>query len=435
MIQKILDLHIHSKYSRACSPDLELPKIAEACEVRGIDIVATGDFTHPKWFQHIRECLLEGNDGLYKLGERGKGKEGRGLETKFILGTELAVIKKDKGQTRRVHLGVFAPSLAAAEKFNKKLADMDFNLASDGRPILGLTSKKLLEIMLEVDKKMVMIPAHAWTPWFGVFGSKSGYNSLKEAFEDLTPHIFAIETGLSSDPIMNWRWSALDNICLVSNSDAHSPAKLGREANVMQFENEDEVTYGEIMRIIKEQDKEKFLYTIEFYPEEGKYYLDGHRDCQFVCNPEETKKYKGICPKCKKPLVIGVMNRVDELADRTEEEARQIAEKNNFIPFQNLVPLPEILADALECGVSTKKVDDTYVDLINKLGSEFHILLNSSLEEIEAASSKQIAVAIERVRTGRIVVKPGYDGEFGTVKVFGDMESRGRPRQSSLLLD
>ena len=251
MIRKILDLHIHSKYSRACSPGLELPSIAAACEVRGINIVATSDFTHPAWFSHMQDFLIEDTSGIYKL------KDGSS-STRFILGTELSCIKKHKNKTRRIHVCVFAPNLEVVEKFNNRLEEMGFNLKSDGRPILGLPVKELLKIMLEIDERMVMIPAHAWTPWFGIFGSKGGYDTLEEAFEELAPHIFAIETGLSSDPIMNWRLSMLDNITLISNSDAHSCAKLGREANVMQFNSDSEVAYDEIMRILRENDKEKF---------------------------------------------------------------------------------------------------------------------------------------------------------------------------------
>lgn len=412
-------MHIHSKYSRACSKDLELPNIARACKIRGIDIVATGDFTHPKWFSHMKENLVEENEGIYRL---------KDANTKFIIGTEVASIKKHKDKTRRVHLNIFAPNLEIAEKFNKKLDSMGFNLSSDGRPILGRTCKEILEIMLDVNDKMVMIPAHAWTPWFGILGSKGGYNSLEEAFEDLTPHVFSIETGLSSDPLMNWQVSSLDNITLVSNSDAHSTAKIGREANVMEFEKEKDIIYDEIIRIIREGDKEKFLYTIEFYPEEGKYHYDGHRACGISFHPRETKKHKGICPKCKKPLIIGVMNRVIELADRNEENSKELKR----IPYKSLVPLPEILADVFQVGVNTKTVKVEYDNLIEKIGSEFYVLLHATLEEIEQASTKQIADAIDRVRKGNIHVVPGYDGEFGIVKVFADGEDRGGPRQGAL---
>lgn len=430
MIKQILDLHIHSKYSRACSKDLELPKIAEACKMRGVDIISTGDFTHPKWFQHIKDNLEEIDKfGVYKL--KGTRKEER--ETKFIIGTELSCIKKHKDKTRRIHVCVFAPNIEVAGRFNQLLEDMGFNLRSDGRPILGLTVKELLEIMLAVDERMIMIPAHAWTPWFGIFGSKGGYDNLEEAFEELTTHIFAIETGLSSDPKMNWRCSMLDNISLVSNSDAHSCAKIGREANVLQFGDDKEITYDNIFGVIKNRDKNKFLYTIEFFPEEGKYHYDGHRDCKFVCPPEETQKLKGICPVCKKTLVIGVENRVMELSDRTWAEVEKI--KNNFISYRSLVPLPEIIADAFDCGVSSKKVVTQYNNLIEKLGSEFSILLDKDLTEIEKQSESIIAQAIERVRIGNIFVQPGYDGEFGVVKVFSDRMDRGISEQIGMKLE
>lgn len=428
MLQQILDLHIHSKYSRACSRDLELPKIAATCAIRGVDIVATGDFTHPAWIQHIKESLAEENEGVYVLKTPSepplKGEERP--KTRFVIGTELAVIKKHKEQTRRLHLCVFAPNIETAEKFNKKLESDGFNLRSDGRPILGMTAKELLQYMLEIDERMIMVPAHAWTPWFGIFGSKGGYNSLEEAFEELTPRVFAVETGLSSDPLMNWRWSELDDISLISNSDAHSLEKIGREANVLRFNNEKQITYDNIFKIIRGKNKDSFLYTIEFYPEEGKYHYDGHRDCKFVCSPEETKKLKGICPKCRKPLVIGVMNRVDELADRPESQARGLA---NRVPYKNLVPLPEIIADALEVGVNTKTVKAEYDNLIKKFGSEFSILLAASVEEIKNASRKIIGEAVERVREGKIYIRPGYDGEFGVVKVFEDGEKRSGLKQ------
>lgn len=422
MKRTILDLHIHSKYSRACSKSLELESIAEACAVRGIDIVATGDMTHPKWFESIKTKLTPCNDGVYCL------KDGSS-STKFLLGTEIALIKKHKDKTRRVHVCVFAPHLAALEKLIAVLENREFNLRSDGRPIIGMNVKDFLELLLEVDEQMEMIPAHAWTPWFGIFGSKGGYDSLEEAFDDLTPHIHAIETGLSSDPIMNWRVPFLDNITLVSNSDAHSTAKLGREANVFQFQNESDITYSEIMRVIHEGDRDHFLYTIEFYPEEGKYHMDGHRDCSFVCDPAETKKLHGLCPKCKRPLVVGVMNRVHALATRREQQAKEL----DRIPYKSLVPLTEILADVFECGVNTKKVATAYSGLIQSLGSEFSILLDSTLEDISNAGSSELAKAVERVRMGNIHIKPGYDGEFGVVKVFEDNESRGGLKQSVML--
>jgi len=416
-MQQILDLHIHSKYSRACSRDLELPNIAKVCELRGIDIISTGDFTHPLWFKHIKENLKEVSEGVYKLKEKslvGPSFQGRGGgSVKFILGTELSLVKKHKDKTRRVHVCIFAPSIEVVEKFNEKLEKMGFNLKSDGRPILGLTSKELLEIMLEIDEKMYMIPAHIWTPWFGILGAKGGYDSLEDAFEELTPFVRAIETGLSSDPEMNWKLSKLDNITLISNSDAHSTAKLGREANVFEFGNEKDITYLEIFRIINEGDKKKFKYTIEFFAEEGKYHADGCFKCKFSCSPQQTKRLKGICPKCKKKMTIGVLTRVGELADR---DKKQIDDLKNKIPYKSLVPLPEIIADVFSCGVNTKKVKKQYNDLIQKLGNEFYILIECSIKEIENVSFKELANAIKNVREGKVNLISGYDGIFGSVR-------------------
>lgn len=421
MIQKILDLHIHSRYSRACSKDLELPTIGKTCEIRGIDIVSTGDFTHPKWFEHMKEYLVEDTEGLYRL----KNDPGK---TRFLIGTEVASIKKHKDKTRRVHHLLFAPNLEVAEKFNTYLTNKNFNLRSDGRPILGLTSKEILQIMLEIDERMVMIPAHAWTPWFGIFGSKGGYDSLEEAYDELAPHIHAIETGLSSDPLMNAHVSKFDSLTLISNSDAHSPQKLGREANVFAFEKETDITYHSLMKAIETGDTERFQFTIEFYPEEGKYHFDGHASCGFSCAPIETKKYGGLCPICKKPLIIGVMNRVEQLGDRNEMEAKQAIK----IPYKSLVPLTEIIADTLEVGVASKAVKKEYDNLIQHLGSEFHILLSVPIEDIQKVSSELIGTAVQRVREGNICIRPGYDGIFGVVKVFQENESRRREKQLGL---
>lgn len=431
MIKQSLDLHIHSKYSRACSGRLDLPTIAEFCVKKGIDIVSTGDFTHPTWFKHIKENLVEDSSGIYKLRNHHSNLSPKldaprvrtptsELRTQFIIGTEVASIKKHAGKTRRVHLLLFSPSLESTQKFNKKLEDRGVNIRADGRPIIGMNCRDILEMMLDIDERMVMVPAHAWTPWFGIFGSKGGYNTMGECFEDLEDKIFAIETGLSSNPLMNWRLSALDKIALISNSDAHSPQKLGREVNFFEFNNKDDINFAEIMRIFRERDRKKFLYTTEFYPEEGKYFMDGHRDCNFVCTPEETKKYSGLCRKCKKPMVLGVMNRIVELADRTVEQAKKIGV--NRVPYKSLVPLPEIISNTIKKGVATKAVVDIYNRLITEIGSEFEILLHASLEDIEKVSTKYLATAVDRVRRGEIFVQPGYDGEFGVVNVFGNLE-------------
>lgn len=408
MTQKILDLHIHSKYARACSPLLELPTIAEACVQKGVDIVATGDFTHPQWFKHLSENLVEENQGLYVL-------KNIKSPVRFIVGTEISCIYKHKDKVRRLHLLVLAPSLKAAGEFNQELEAKGCNLRADGRPILGVTGKEIVQICLNIDPRMMIIPAHAWTPWFAVFGSKSGYDSLEECFEDLTPEIFAIETGMSSDPTMNRRLTKLDNIVMVSNSDAHSLDNLGREANVFNFKNEADITYNEIRRILKTGDKNKFAYTIEFYPEEGMYHYDGHRDCKVSFSPTQTKKLKEICPVCKKNLTVGVLNRVDKLADRAVAKIPT----DKFIPHRYIVPLREVIGSVFGVSKKSKKVDAEYQVLIKKLGSEFHILLNAPEEDIKKATNlPAVAEAILNMRLGKVKIEPGYDGVYGKVEVM-----------------
>lgn len=415
MIKQVLDLHIHSKYSRACSRDLELPKIAVACVIKGIDICATGDFTHPGWLEHIKENLEEiGDSGLYKLKSEILDTKYKIQNIRFILSTEIPCIYKHRDATRRLHLVILAPNIAAVEKFIAELEKRGANLRSDGRPIVGLSAKEILKILLEIDERFVLIPAHAWTPWFSVFGSKSGYNSLEECFEELTPRVRAIETGLSSDPTMNRRLSALDKITLVSNSDAHSPDKLGREANVFSFEDGKDINFDEIKRIIETGDRKKFLNTIEFFPEEGKYHFDGHADCGVCFSPTETKKNKGLCPKCGKKLTVGVLYRVDELADRNEKDIPA----DKFIPHLYAVPLREIIAKVMDVGPASRRVAAEYDSLIKSLGSEFSILLDCEIEKIEKNAGKDIAAAIANMRAGRVKVNPGYDGIFGTVEVL-----------------
>ncbi len=417
-MQLIADLHIHSKYSRACSKNLTLPNIAKACEIKGIDLVSTGDFTHPAWFEHIKTELKETTPGIYSV---------KNSKTKFILGTEFSCIYKKGGKCRRLHLCVFAPNIETVGKIIQKLESHRFNLASDGRPILGIDAKNLLGLLLEIDENIFMIPAHAWTPWFSVFGSYSGFDSIEECFGELSPRIFAIETGLSSDPKMNWRWSALDNIALISNSDAHSLENLGREANVFNLEVEKTPNlYAEIRRILKEKDKNKFLYTIEFFPEKGKYHFDGHRLCGVSFKPKETKKLKGICPVCKQPLTIGVLRRVDDLADRAEPEPK------NKIPYKNLLPLKEIIAAAFGIGDKSKKVEAEYQKLIKAGKNEFNVLLNLNAQEIAKISSPEIAEAMNKMRNGEIKLIPGFDGEYGKIEIFSEKEKGPKKQQSTL---
>lgn len=419
----IVDLHVHSKYSRACSKELTLPNIAKVCEQKGIQVVVTGDFTHPAWAKHIREELVEDGAGVYRL----KNYESK---TRFIIGTEVASIKKHAGQTRRIHLLLFAPTIEVAERFTHVLEEQDINVRADGRPIIGRTSKEILEMMLQVDERMVMMPAHAWTPWFGVFGAKGGYTSLDECFEELSSRIFAIETGLSSDALMNRRVSKNDRLALVSNSDAHSLDKLGREANMITFHEGVSLSYDAMMHAIRENTPESIAGTIEFYPEEGKYHVDGHATCKFFCEPEETKRRGGICPVCNKQLTVGVMHRVMDLADRTDKEAASYI----YVPERHIVPLLEILANVYGVGSKSKKVTTAYETLIHNLGNEFYILLDAPLTDIGRVGGEILKKAIQRVRQGNIVLRPGYDGVFGTVKVFED-GLRARPTQKSLLLE
>ncbi|MDD5341422.1 MAG: endonuclease Q family protein [Patescibacteria group bacterium] len=431
-MRQIADLHIHSKYSRACSQDLTLENIDKWCQIKGIDIVATGDFTHPAWFKEIKSKLEPLGNGLYKLKKFASSSDGSAMltmtdssavGTKFILGTEISCIYKQGDKCRRIHINIFFPEISDVEKFNEYLERGGYNLKSDGRPILGMSAIELTKISLNINKKALIIPAHAWTPWFSIFGSKSGFDTIEECFGEYAKNIFAIETGLSSDPPMNWRLSALDKITLVSNSDAHSLPNLGREANVFDFEQS---SYDEIYNTLKNQDKKKFLYTVEFFPEEGKYHYDGHASHNYSVTPQVAKKNKNICPIDKKPLTIGVLHRVDDLADR------EIGELNGHIPFKSMVPLQEIIAEAFEVGKNSKRVQEEYFNMIKKGGNEFKILLDLSLEELKKITVPEIAEGIKRVREGKLIIDPGYDGIFGKVQIFNGKE-RKKFQQASLI--
>jgi uncharacterized protein (TIGR00375 family) len=413
----ISDFHLHSKYSRATSRDMDLEHIFQAAQERGINVVGTGDFTHPEWFKELKNKLEPAEEGLYKLkGQEGKKKaldKNQDL-TRFIVTGEISNIYTRNGRGRRVHNLVVLSSLEAAEKISNTLS-WQGNIKSDGRPILGMDSEELLKIVMESDPRALFIPAHIWTPWFGVLGSMSGFDSLGDAFGENIKYLAALETGLSSNPLMNWRLSSLDDFALVSNSDAHSPQNLGREANVFDIE----LNYSAISEAIKKKDPSKFLYTIEFFPEEGKYHYDGHRLCQKRMSPQETKEVKGICPKCGKKLTVGVLSRVDELADREMGFKPQ-----NIIPYKSLVPLPEIIAEALGVKSRTKTVIEHYKKLIEKFSNEFNILLDVSLQDLSAFTLPEIAQGIEKVRKGDLIIEPGYDGEFGKVKIFQEGEQK-----------
>jgi uncharacterized protein (TIGR00375 family) len=400
----IADLHIHSSYSRATSRDMDLDSLARWAALKGISLIGTGDFTHPAHFASIEEKLEPAERGLFVL----KDRTGRQEPVRFMLTAEVSNIFKQGGRTRKVHSLIFAPSIEAARKMNAAFARRG-NVSSDGRPIFGFSARELMKTVLEASPEAMLVPAHAWTPWFSIFGSKSGFDSIEECFGEYSKHVHAIETGLSSNPEMNWRVSSLDNITLISNSDAHSPSKLGREANVFDCA----LDYFEITDVIKSRDSKKFLYTIEFYPEEGKYHSDGHRACGVRLSPSQTRKLNGVCPACGKGLTVGVLSRVEELSDRPEGLLPPSA-----IPGRNLVPLQEIIAASFGAGAATIKVQREYMKLLS-IQTEFGWLLDMDEHELEEAAGLRLASAIMKVRTGGISVSPGYDGEFGRISIFG----------------
>jgi len=411
----IADFHIHSKYSRATSPQMDLENLDKWAGIKGIKVLGTGDFTHPEWFKQLEKKLEPAEAGLFKLQKSSSG-------VRFILTSEISCIYTKKNKVRKIHIIFFAPSIGVVEKVNSYLGSIG-NIKSDGRPILGLDAKELAKIFLNISKDCMVVPAHIWTPWFSIFGSKSGFNSIHECFEEYSKYIYAGETGLSSDPAMNWRWSELDKIALISNSDSHSPKKIGREANVFDTE----LTYEGMTQALKTKDNKKFLYTIEFFPEEGKYHFDGHRSCEISLSPKESKKYNNICPKCGRPLTIGVLNRVEEMADRPEGYRPA-----NLIPFKNLIPLEEIIAEALGVNPGGKEVLKQYDSLIKKVGSEFKILLDSTKEELEENTLPEISEGILKVREGKVSVEPGFDGVYGKINIFGENPKKKKINQKTL---
>jgi len=417
----IADFHIHSKYSRATSKNMDLENLDKWAKIKGIKVLGTGDFTHPEWLKSLKEELEPAEPGLYQLKSKIQNPKSKD-ETRFILTSEISCIYSKGGRVRKIHIVVFSPSFEICEKINTQLGWIG-NLKSDGRPILGLDAKELVKIVLNISQDCFIVPAHMWTPWFSIFGSKSGFDSLEECFEDYTKYIFAGETGLSSDPAMNWRLSALDKITLISNSDAHSPPKLGREANLFDTE----LSYPAIIEAIKSKDPAKFLYTIEFFPQEGKYHYDGHRACNVRLSPQESKKYNNICPNCGKPLTLGVLNRIEELADRPTN-----FKPKGAIPFKSLIPLEEIIANALAQGTGTKRVDKEYQNLIKEFKKEFEVLLNTSEEDLKRATLAEIAQGIIRVRQGRVSLEPGFDGVYGKIKIFSQNEQKEILKQNTL---
>ncbi len=428
----IADLHLHSKYSRAVSQKMVIPQISLWASKKGIGLVGTADFTHPLWFRELKTNLKEVGEGIYQV----KNSLGRKINPLFLLTTEISSIYTQDGRSHRIHNLIFAPNLSIVESINNKLRLRGVNLMSDGRPITGLSTPQLCEIVFSVSKDCLIIPAHIWTPWYSLYGSNSGFDSIKECFGEFTDRIYAIETGLSSDPAMNWRIPELDKRNILSFSDAHSPQKLGREATVFKIEDIKKLSYEDIKEAIINN---KIAYTIEFYPEEGKYHWTGHRSCQIKQSPEQTAKLGTICPVCGRKLTIGVMQRVEELAGCSAKEV--IGERNHLIksksnrpPYVMIVPLLEIIAEVMESTVSSQAVINRYEQMIEKFGSDFEVLLKTPIEFIGQTFGEKTAEAIKRVREGQIFVDPGYDGVFGTVKIWSDSEEGGEEKKEQMSL-
>ena len=440
-MQYVTDLHLHSKYSRAVSQDMVLPIMARYARQKGLDILTASDWTHPLWFKEIQSQLEEKYEGVYSLKSEYQSTKSETnsnhqnsndqKETLFILSTEISSIYTQGGKLRRIHNLVFAPNFEVAEKISKELVRRGCNLNADGRPIIGLSSKALLELILSIDERTLLVPCHVWTPHFGIYGSASGFDSLGESFEELSKYIYGIETGLSSDPEMNWQIPELKNRTILSFSDAHSPAKMGREATIMELQKP---TYEIIKEAIMEKSEQKkgdnrVVYTIEFYPEEGKYHFSGHRNCGISFGPEEIKEKGTVCPICHKKLTDGVLNRLLQLADSslehvTETKTNQYGLKwytdktKHHPPYVKLVPLLEIIAESMHSTVASQKVKNMFQTLTTQCGSELDVLLKTQIEEIVKAADSRIAEGVSKVRTGEIVIQPGFDGEYGKVKIW-----------------
>ena len=392
----IADLHIHSRFSRATSGKINILALSEWAKIKGIDLIATGDILHPLWLSEIEKNVKEKDEGIYEY---------NGVD--FILQTEISTIYKDKGKIRKIHIVLLFPDFVSVKKYAKFLGQR-YNLSYDGRPQVGLHVRELIKRALDIDSRIVIIFAHIWTPWFSLFGSRSGYDSIEECCGEDKYLIDALETGLSSDPAMNWMVSELDDFALVSNSDAHSLENLGREANVFK----EKLNIRTLKEVLRKKNREIFLYTIEFFPEEGKYHFDGHRNCNVSMSPEESIKNKNICPVCNKPLTLGVLHRVYDLADRAYGEKPKL-----FIPYKRLIPLKEIISDVVKKGKSTKTVDKIYKKLIQHFENEFNILLNVNKEDIAQIAGSEIAEGIYNAREGNVKVEPGYDGVYGKVSI------------------
>ncbi len=422
----ISDFHTHSKYSGACSENLTLENIYDTCKIKGIRLISTGDFTHPLWFNEIKTKLKDNGNGIFSI----KGKE----DLSFILGTEVCTVFDEKGGSKnlfsktpgikKIHTCILAPNIETVALINNELKNYG-TLSLDGRPLLSMSAAELVDVLMNINRNIFVFPAHVWTPWFGVFGSISGFDSVKDAYQDQAKNIYALETGLSSDPSMNWRISKNDKYTLLSGSDAHSPQKLGREAVVLNLKNNN-LTYKSVINAIKEK---SISYTIEFYPEEGKYHYDGHRNCNISMTPKEAKKYNYMCPICRKKLTLGVLHRVEELADRDEGYVLKDAPT-----FVKAVPLTEVLSYIYSKGVNTKTVMESYYSLISSFGNEMNVLINADINKISSIDNA-LGNAINAIRSGKIKIKPGYDGVFGIIDILGRETNNVQKRKQSSISD
>lgn len=432
-MQVIADLHLHSKYSQAVSKNMVISTMAQVAKQKGIDLLATGDWTHPQWFQELRTNLVESEEGIFKI----KKPTEQQKNTRFLLSVEVSNIYSQAGKGRRIHNLLWSPSFESAEKINKELMKRGYNISSDGRPILGLSSRDLLEMVLGIDDRCLLIPCHIWTPWFGLYGMNSGFQSLQEGFADLSDYVYGIETGLSSDPEMNWQIAELNTRSILSFSDAHSPAKMGREATIFILNN---FSYTAIREAVMEpylkskgkKVENKVLYTFEFYPEEGKYHYSGHRKCNVIMTPEDQQVRHGICPVCKRKVTDGVMRRVQELANENPRSKKEpnisgltwfIDPQKKHPPFVKMVPLLEIVAEGVGTRVSSLKAQSLFNKMCNELDTEINILLNTPLKKIKKVAGEKIAEGIQKVREGNIMIKPGFDGVYGTVKIWHEVPS------------
>lgn len=405
----VADLHLHSRFAYACSKELNIPNLALWAKIKGIDLLSTGDCLHPVWREELKKYLTDRGDGLYSYDN-----------VKFVVCAEVSCIYTEDGHGRRIHILIYLPSLQRADMLANALEQQGCNLKSDGRPILNISVKKLCQIVWEVEPKAVIIPAHIWTPWFGMYGSKSGYDFFRQCFGEYADKIPAIETGMSSDPAMNWRVAELDNKTILSFSDAHSLPNIGRELTIFGGN----LSYDELVDDIKEQN---IVATIEFYPEEGMYHFSGHRKCEVVLGPDELRQNGELCPVCKKPLTIGVMQRVEELATRSESDLKLVTENGitksqaflNRPPYQKLVELDKIIADAFGVGRKSKKVQQEFEKLTSQLGNELFILTKASFDHIKTYTSEKVAEGIIKARKGEVEIKPGYDGTYGEIAIWG----------------